>query len=84
MIIDIYHIYIERAGMGSPHPPESMYQKRVNHFRHLFFNCFHPYISLLNTFMASIGTHERIAKMRVSKCPKLKFLLDFKNHQNGI
>ena len=70
--------------MGSPHPLESMHHKRISHFRHLFLHCFHPYIFLLNTFIASLGTHEHMAKMRASKFPILKFLWDFKNHQNGI
>ena len=70
--------------MGSPHLLESMYHKRISHYRHLFLHCFHPYIFVFNTSIASVGTHECIAKIRVSECPILKFFWDFENHQNWI
>ena len=47
-----------------------------------FLHCSHPYIFIFNTSIASVGTHERIAKIRVSKCQTLKFLWDFENRQN--
>ena len=52
-------------------------------FHHFFFNGSHAYISLLNTSIASLGTDEHIAKIRVSKSPILKFLWDFEICQNG-
>ena len=42
---------------------------------HIFF--------LFNTSIVSLGTDERIAKIRVSKCPILKFVWDFEKCQNG-
>ena len=51
---------------------------------HLFFlHGFHAYILLFNTSIASLGTDEHIAKIRVPKCPILKFLWDFEICQNG-
>ena len=58
--------------------------KRVSHFRHLFLHCSDPYIFLFSTSIASVATHEHIAKISVSKCPILKFLWEFENCQNWI
>ena len=52
----------------------------------IFFFCMvpmHAYIFLFNTSIVSIGTDECIAKIRVSKCLKLKFLWDFEKGWNG-
>ena len=38
-----------------------------------FSHCSHPYIFLFNTFITSVGAHERIAKIRMSKFSILKF-----------
>ena len=43
-----------------------------------FLHCSHPYIFIFNTSIASVGTHERIAKICVSKCPILKFFRTLK------
>ena len=43
----------------------------------------HAYIFLFNSSIASVGTVERIAKIRVSKSPKLKFLWNFEKGWNG-
>ena len=45
-------------------------------FHQLFLHGFHAHTFLFNTSIASVGTDERIAKIRVSKCPELKFLWD--------
>ena len=37
-----------------------------------------------HTSINPVGTHERIAKIRVSKCQILKFLWDLENRQNWI
>ena len=39
---------------------------------------------LNNTSIASVGTRERIAKIRLSKCQILKFLWNLENLQNWI
>ena len=60
--------------------------KRVGHFHHVssfFLHGSNAYILLFNTSIASLGTDERITKIRVSKCPILKFLWDFEICQNG-
>ena len=51
---------------GDELPQESYISyKRVNNFCHLFLHCFHPYIFLYNTSIASVGTHGPIAKIRI-------------------
>ena len=57
---------------------------RVDHFRHHFQYCFHPYIFLSNISIALVDKHERIAKFRVSKCLLLKFLWRFEYCQKWI
>ena len=77
-------IHIERL-TTQPLQKEASCHSRVGYFRHLFILfCFHPYIFLFNTSIASVGTHERIAKIRASKCPILEFLWDFGNRQHWI
>ena len=49
----------------------------------IFFYGSHAYISIFNTSIASLGTDEHIAKIRVSKSAILKFLWDFEICQNG-
>ena len=68
--------------------PQESYisRKRVGrfcHFSSFFLHGSHAYILLFNTSIASLGTDEHIAKIRVSKCPILKFLWDFEICQNG-
>ena len=68
--------------------PQESYKSRkiVGRFRHFssfFLHGSHAYILLFNTSIASVGTDERIAKIRVSKCPILKFVWDFEKCQNG-
>ena len=41
----------------------------------------HTYFFLI--LLSLQKAHERIAKIRVSKCPALKFLWDFENRRNG-
>ena len=69
-----------------PMPQESYIScRRVGHFRHFssfFLHGSHAYILHFNTSIASLGTDERITKIRVSKCPILKFLWDFEKCQN--
>ena len=56
---------------------------RIDHFRHIFnIVPIHPYI--FNTFTALVDTHERFAKIRVSKYLLLKFLWHFEKLQNWI
>ena len=70
---------------GGKLPQESYISyMRVGHFRHLFQHCSHTCIFILNTSIDLVGIHERSAKIRVSKCPILKFLWDFENRQNWI
>ena len=52
-------------------------------FHNFFLHGSHTYIFLFDTSIASVGTDERIAKICVSKCPKLKFLWDFEKGWNG-
>ena len=55
----------------------------ICHFSSFFFHGSHSYILLFNTSIASVGTAERVAKIRVAKYPIFKFLCDFQICQNG-
>ena len=48
-----------------------------------FLSLFHPFIFLLNTSIALLGKHERIAKNRVSKFQLLRFYGILKIAKNG-
>ena len=70
---------------GGELPQESyISHKRISHFRHLFLDFSHSYISIFNTSIAAVGIHERNPKIRVSKCIKFNFLWDFEYRQNWI
>ena len=63
---------------GGELPQESyISRKRFSHFHNPFLHCFHLYIFIFNTSIALVGIHECIAKIRVSKCPILKYLWDY-------
>ena len=69
----------ERATAGELYIPQESWP-----FSSFFLHGSHVYILLFNTYIASLGTDERIAKIRVSKCQILKFLWDSENRQNWI
>ena len=72
----------ERAAAGELYIPQESWSFS-SFFIFFFLHGSHAYILLFNTFIASLGTDELISKIRVSKCPILKFLWDFEICQNG-